>query len=147
MLLLKSILHLLEFCLFYILNRKYFTLVTPETVLYRWKRAIKDYWTYDKPNTRKKGRLPITKSMKLLIKKLKVENYLWGCKRIQDELEKISINIDRIKAFIPFRKTDLQMFQVRLRRCQYYLASITTITEPLDLIRKTFIICHGRSLS
>ena len=89
MLLLKSLLHLLEFCLFYILNRnsiipkialiwqenqkykryfqqkkikhhfsiqekwfirtmfisnpearKYFTLVTSETILYRWKKAI-----------------------------------------------------------------------------------------------------------
>jgi len=59
-------------------TRKYFTLVTPETVLYRWKKAIKDYWIYDKPKTRKKGRPPITKAMKLLIKKLKIENYLWG---------------------------------------------------------------------
>ena len=125
MLLLKSLLHLLEFILFYIINRKsiipkialiwqenqhykryfedkkiklqfslhekwfirsmfisnpkarrYFTLVTPETILYRWKRAIKDYWTYDKPITRKRGRPPITKAMKLLIKNLKINNYL-----------------------------------------------------------------------
>ncbi|MDA3810106.1 MAG: hypothetical protein PF518_07190 [Spirochaetaceae bacterium] len=75
--------------------RKYFTLVTPETVLYRWKRAIKDYWTYDKPKTRKKGRPPITKAMKLLMKNLKIDNYLWGCKRIQDEFSKISIDISR----------------------------------------------------
>ena len=144
MLLLKSLLHLLEFILFYIINRKsiipkialiwqenqrykryfedkkiklqfslhekwfirsmfisnpkarrYFTLVTPETILYRWKRAIKDYWTYDKPITRKRGRPPITKAMKLLIKNLKINNYLWGCKRIQNELEKLSIDISR----------------------------------------------------
>jgi hypothetical protein len=75
--------------------RRYFTLVTPETVLYRWKKTIKDYWTYDKPKTRKKGRPPITKAMKLLIKKLKIENYLWCCKRIHNELEKISIDISR----------------------------------------------------
>ena len=144
MLFLKSLFQLLEFTLFYIINRKsiipkialiwqenqrykryfnekniklsfsihekwfirsmfisnpkarrYFTLVTPETILYRWKKAIKDYWTYDKPKTRKKGRPPITKAMKWLIKKLKIENYLRGCKRIQNELEKISINISR----------------------------------------------------
>ena len=71
--------------------RKYFTLVTPETILYRWKRAIKDYWTYDKPKTRKKGRPPITKTLKLMIKNMKIDNYLWGSKRIQGELEKISI--------------------------------------------------------
>ena len=70
-------------------------MVTPETILYRWKKAIKEYWTYDKPNSRKKGRPPITKAMKLLIKNMKIENYLWGCKRIQDELEKISIAVSR----------------------------------------------------
>lgn len=37
--------------------RKYFSLVTPETILYRWKKAIKDYWTYDKPKTRKSGEI------------------------------------------------------------------------------------------
>jgi len=144
MLLLKSLFHLLEFVVFYIINRKsiipkialiwqenqrykryfneknikrpysiqekwfirsmfisnprarrYFTLVTPETILYRWKRAIKDYWTYDKPKTRKKGRPPVTKAMKLLIKDMKINNYLWGCTRIQDELEKISIDVSR----------------------------------------------------
>lgn len=157
MLLLKSLFHLLEFYLFYIINRKsiilkialiwqenqrykryfneknvklpfsiqekwfirsmfisnpkarkYFTLVTPETILYRWKSAIKNYWTYDKPKTRKKGRPPITKAMKLLIKKLKIENYLWGCTRIQDELEKISIDISREtirKVIQDFRKS------------------------------------------
>ncbi len=144
MLLLKSLLHLLEFCLFYILNRnsiipkitliwqenqrykryfqqkkikhhfsiqekwfirtmfisnpearRYFTLVTPETILYRWKRTINNYWTFDKSSTRRKGRPPITKAMKLLIKNMKIDNYLWGCKRIQDELEKVSIDISR----------------------------------------------------
>jgi hypothetical protein len=66
--------------------RNYFTLVTPETILYRWKKAIKDYWTYDKPKTRKKGRPPTTKTLKVLIRDMKIDNYLWGCKRIQDEL-------------------------------------------------------------
>ena len=103
MLLLKSLFHLLEFALFYFINRKsvipkialiwqenqrykryfneknikipfslhekwfirsmfnsnpkarkYFSLVTPETVLYRWKKAIKDYWTFNKTKPRKR---------------------------------------------------------------------------------------------
>jgi hypothetical protein len=157
MLLLKSLFHLLEFFLFYIINKKslipkvaliwqenqrykryfnekdiklpfsiqekwfiqsmfisnpkarrYFTLVTPETILYRWKRAIKDYWTYDRPKTRIKGRPPITKAMKLLIKNMKIDNYLWGCKRIQDELEKISIDISRRLSGKLFRITGNQ---------------------------------------
>ena len=82
--------------------------MTPETILYSWKKAIKDYWTYDKPKSRKKGRPPITKAMKLLIKKLKIVNYLWGCIRIQDELKKISIDISREtirKVIQDFRKS------------------------------------------
>ena len=59
------------------------------------KRAVKKYWTYDKPKTRKRDRPPITKALKLLIKKFKIENYLWGSRRIQDELVKISIDISR----------------------------------------------------
>ncbi|MGL1891785.1 MAG: helix-turn-helix domain-containing protein [Spirochaetaceae bacterium] len=72
------------------------------------KKTIKDYWTYNKPKTRKSGRPPISKAMKLLINKLKIENYLWGCMRIQDELEKISIDISREtirKVIQDFRKS------------------------------------------
>ncbi len=144
MLLLKSLLHLIEFTIFYIINRnsiipkvaliwqenqryrryfnekniklpfsihekwfirslyistpkaqRYFTLVTPETILYIWKKAIRDYWTHGKVNVPKKGRPPITKAIKELIKNLKIDHYLWGCRRIQNELEKISIDISR----------------------------------------------------
>jgi len=45
-----------------------------------------NHQTFDKPKVGKEGRPPITKAMKLLIKNLKIDNYLWGCKRIQDEL-------------------------------------------------------------
>ena len=40
---------------------------------------------------------PITKAIKILIKNMKIDNYLWGCKRIQDELAKMSIDISRDK--------------------------------------------------
>jgi hypothetical protein len=65
--------------------RKYLTLVTPETILYRWKKAIANQRTFDRYNAGKKGRPPITKVTRLLIKNMKIDNYLWGIKRIQDE--------------------------------------------------------------
>jgi len=61
-----------------------------------------------KPKSRKRGRPLITKILKLLIRDMKIDNYLWGCKRIQDELEKISIDISReaIRNIIPdYRKS------------------------------------------
>jgi len=48
--------------------------------------------------------------MKILIKKLKIENYLWGCTRIQDELEKISIDISRETIKILGASTEISMF-------------------------------------
>jgi hypothetical protein len=59
------------------------------------ERAIKDYWSNGKINPPKRGRPRITKEIRELIKKIKIGNYLWGCKRIQDELEKLSIDISR----------------------------------------------------
>ena len=58
--------------------RKYFTLLTPETILYKWKKVIKKYWTHSSNKSKNKGRPPVTKKIKEIIKSLKVDNYLWG---------------------------------------------------------------------
>jgi hypothetical protein len=59
------------------------------------EKALKDYWTNKNNKTFKRGRPPIPKSVKELIKKMKIDNYTWGCKRIQDELKKIAIDVSR----------------------------------------------------
>jgi putative transposase len=66
------------------------TVVKPETVLSWQRRFIKNFWCY-KHN--KPGRKPITKDIKNLILEMKQENYLWGCKKIANELKKINIDI------------------------------------------------------
>jgi hypothetical protein len=75
--------------------QKFFTLLTPETILYRWKKAIKEYWAQTKNDSKKRGRPPIAKSIKELIREMKIDNYTWGCQRIHDELKKISIDVSR----------------------------------------------------
>lgn len=84
-------------CSFYTKKKsayKYFSLVTPETVIYKWKKAIKTYWTHGKV-VKSKGRPSISNKIKSLIKNIKSDNYLWGCRRIRDELLKLDIDISR----------------------------------------------------
>ncbi len=66
------------------------TIVKPNTIL-DWQRSfIKNFWSYEH---KAPGRKPITRKIKNLILKMKQENYLWGCKKIANELKKINIDI------------------------------------------------------
>ena len=60
-----------------------FSLVSPKTVLTVWKNAIAKFWT---SKNRKSGRPPISKDVKELILNMKQDNFLWGARRIRDEL-------------------------------------------------------------
>lgn len=66
------------------------TIVKPETILSWQRRFIKDFWSYKHKSP---GRKSITIDIKTLILEMKQENYLWGCKKISNELKKININI------------------------------------------------------
>ncbi len=66
------------------------TVVRPETLLGWQRRFIKNFWSY-KHNP--PGRKPISRDVKNLILEMKQENYLWGCKKIANELKKINIDI------------------------------------------------------
>ena len=57
---------------------RFFTLVSPRTVLRRWNNAIADFWSRKRG---KPGRPPVSKETKELILKLKQENFLWGARR------------------------------------------------------------------
>ena len=75
--------------------RKWFTLVTPETILRHWKKLIDGYWTHVPKEKRRPGRPRITRKVKELILNMKNENFLWGVFRMQDELRKINVDISR----------------------------------------------------
>jgi transposase InsO family protein len=66
------------------------TIVKPETILSWQRRFIKNFWSYKHKTP---GRKPITRDIKDLILEMKQENYLWGCKKIANELKKINIDI------------------------------------------------------
>lgn len=84
-----------RFCLSLVaaLSKRAFThlsIVKPETLLEWQRRLIKKRWTY---KHRKRGRKPISAANRQLILEMKTDNPLWGCRRISDELKKLSIDI------------------------------------------------------
>ncbi len=66
------------------------TIVKPETLLNWQRRFIKNFWSYKHKSP---GRRPVSRDIKNLILEMKLDNYLWGCKKIANELKKINIDI------------------------------------------------------
>ena len=72
--------------------QKFFSLISPETVLRAWKNAVAKRKAHK--HKRKPGRPPLSNEIKELILQLKQENFLWGSRRIRDELLlKLSIKV------------------------------------------------------
>ena len=73
---------------------RHFTIVKPETVVKWTRNLMKRYWRY--PSQKKKrGRPETAVETKQLILKMKNENLYWGIKRIQGELMKVGILLDK----------------------------------------------------
>ncbi|MBW8036749.1 MAG: transposase [Planctomycetes bacterium] len=70
------------------------SIVQPETLLAWYRRLNKRFWTY--PSKRKQpGRPRTPKEIRKLVLKMKNENILWGNGKIQGELLKLGIELDR----------------------------------------------------
>ena len=67
------------------------TIVRPETVV-RWHRAgFRRYWRWKSRG--RGGRPPIEPELRALIRRMSVENVLWGAPRIQGELLKLGFSV------------------------------------------------------
>ena len=75
--------------------RKLLTLVTPATVLYKWKCIYKKRWTFLQRQKPKHGRPSITMKIRKLILEMKKLNPLWGYRHISGELDKIDIEVSK----------------------------------------------------
>ena len=75
-------------------GKDFVSLIKPETV-YKWQRnLIKGFWTFPS-NKPRIGRPPVPVQIKELILEMKNRNLYWGYKRIQGELLKLGIELDR----------------------------------------------------
>jgi transposase len=74
-------------------SKEHLSLVKPETVL-RWQRQlIKHFWTFK--SKKRVGRPPVSNEIKQLILAMKNDNLYWGSKKIQGELKKLDIQLDK----------------------------------------------------
>jgi len=74
--------------------KKFVTLIKPETVV-KWQRnLIKKFWTFPSYKSRI-GKPPVSGWIKELILDMKNKNLYWGYKRIQGELLKLGIELDK----------------------------------------------------
>src|SRR5205823_6709033 len=84
--------------LFFVLLYRWFpsilktmTIIRPETLV-RWHRAgFRRYWRWKSRNMG--GRPPISAGLRALIRRMSIENMLWGAPRIQGELLKLGFAV------------------------------------------------------
>jgi transposase InsO family protein len=84
--------------LFFVLLYRWFpsilkaiTIIRPETLV-RWHRAgFRHYWRWKSRNPG--GRPPIRADLRALIRRMSIENVLWGAPRIQGELLKLGFTV------------------------------------------------------
>jgi putative transposase len=68
-------------------------IVKPETVISWHRKGFRLYWKYRSRNRKSKGKLPITKELKKLIRQMAYENPTWGAPRIHGELLKLGFSV------------------------------------------------------
>ena len=70
---------------------KVLTIIRPETLV-RWHRAgFRRYWRWK--SRRRGGRLPVETELRALIRRMSIENPLWGAPRIHGELLKLGFEV------------------------------------------------------
>jgi hypothetical protein len=68
-------------------------IVKPETVLGWRRRGWRTYWRRRSSRRAKMGRRPIAPELRALIRRVAIENRLWGQRRIQAELARLGFKV------------------------------------------------------
>jgi len=73
--------------------RTSFLIVKPETVLPWHRQGWRTYWRRRSRRTGRPGRRPIAPELRTLIRRMTMENRLWGQRRIQAELARLGFKV------------------------------------------------------
>src|SRR5262249_14180531 len=116
------------------------TIVRPATVV-RWHRM--GYAAFCQWNSRRRGGRPrIGKEVRDLIRRMSIENPLWGAPRIHGELLKLGINVAQSTVSIymlPRQGRPLQSWKSFLRNHGKEIASIDLFVVPAIAFRRLFV--------
>ena len=124
------------------------TIVRPETVV-RWHRkGFAAYWRWKSRSPG--GRPRIAKEVRDLIRRMSVENPLWGATKIHGELLKLGIGVAQSTVSIymmPRRDRPLQTWKTFLRNHMEGIASIDLFVVPTIAFQQLFaflVLSHER---
>jgi transposase InsO family protein len=122
--------------------------VKPETIL-RWHRAgFKAFWRWKSRN--RAGRPKIDSGLRELIRRMSMENSLWGACRIHGELLKLGFAVAQStvsKYMARGRKPPSQSWRTFLRNHAEAIAAIDMCVVPtltFDLLFAFLVLGHGR---
>jgi hypothetical protein len=125
------------------------TIVRPETVV-RWHRmGFAAYWRW-KSRPRSGGRPRIGKEVRDLIRRMSIENPLWGAPKIHGELLKLSIDVAQSTVsiyMVPRQGRPLQTWKIFLRNHVEEIASIDLFIVPtidFQQLFAFFVLGHRR---
>jgi hypothetical protein len=124
------------------------TIVRPETVV-RWhRRGFAAYWRWKSRSPG--GRPPIAKEVRDLIRRMSLENPLWGGTKIHGELLKLGIDVAQSTVsiyMVPRRDRRLQTWKTFLRNHMEGIASIDLFVVPTIAFQHLFaflVLSHER---
>jgi transposase InsO family protein len=124
------------------------TIVRPETIL-RWHRmGFAAYWRWKSRSTG--GRPRIAKEVRELIRRMSLENPLWGATKIHGELLKLGIQVAQSTVsiyMVPRRDRPLQTWKTFLCNHMDGIAAIDLFVVPTIAFQQLFaclVLGHGR---
>ena len=115
--------------------------VQPETIL-RWHRAgFRWYWRWK--SRKRAGRPRIAQEIRDLIRRMSLENPLWGATKIHGELLKLGIEVAQPTVsiyMVPRRDRPLQTWKTFIRNHAEGIASIDLFVVPTIAFRQLFAL-------
>ena len=122
--------------------------VQPETIL-RWHRAgFRRYWRWK--SRKRAGRPRVAQEIRNLVRRMSLENPLWGATKIHGELLKLGIEVAQSTVsiyMVPRRDRPLQTWKTFIRNHAEGIASIDLFVVPTIAFRQVFaflVLGHGR---
>ena len=127
--------------------RKPLTIVHPETVV-RWHRqGFRLYWRW---KCRHRGRPRASQEIRTLVRRMALENPLWGAPRIHGEMLKLGLDVAQatVSRYMPHRKRPpSQTWRTFLKNHATAIASIDFFTVPTATFRVLYVflvLSHAR---
>lgn len=127
-------------------------IVKPETVV-RWHRqGFKFYWNFISRRGKRKGRPPVTKEIRDMIRKIANENPIWRAPKVHAEMVKLGYDVSErsVSRYMPKRKPDedkIKRWKAFLKNQMAGIAAMDFFTVPTVFFKQLygfFIIKHER---